>query len=124
MQHRKKLFFAVLSINVLAVPAWAHHSQGNYQMTEYTHLSGTVKEVHFRNPHSWVYLEVTGADGTPATWVLEGKSVSALATLGVTEDVIRVGDTVSARCHRLRDGSNGCLLGFLTSEDGVEREWD
>ncbi len=120
----KSLSVAIIAANALAVSAWAHHSQGNYQMTEYTHLSGTVKEVHLRNPHSWVYVEVMDAAGQPGIWVLEAKGVTALAGLGVTEANIDVGDTISARCHRLRDGSKGCLLGFLTSADGVEREWD
>ncbi len=118
------LSLAVIAANALAVSAWAHHSQGNYQMTEYTHLLGTVKEVHFRNPHSWLYVEVMDAAGQPAIWVLEAKGLTALARLGVTEDNIEVGDSISARCHQLRDGSKGCLLGFLTSEDGIEREWD
>ena len=120
----KSLSFAVIAANALAVSAWAHHSQGNYQMTEYTHLSGTVTEVHIRNPHSWLYVEVMDTSGQPAVWVLEAKGITGLAQLGVTEDNIKVGDTISARCHKLRDGSNGCLLGFLTSADGVEREWD
>ena len=118
------LCLVVIAANALAAPAGAHHSQGNYQMTEYTHLSGTVKEVHFRNPHSWLYVEVMDAAGQPAVWVLEAKGVTALTRLGVTEDNIKIGDSISARCHQLRDGSKGCLLGFLTSEDGIEREWD
>ena len=28
----------------------AHHSHGNYQMTEYTHLEGIVQEMHWINP--------------------------------------------------------------------------
>jgi len=38
--------------------------------------------------------------------------------------MIKVGDTVSARCHQLLDGSSGYLLGYLTTSDGVERLWD
>ena len=36
--------------------ATAHHSHGNYEMTEYTHLEGTVMELHWMNPHTWIYL--------------------------------------------------------------------
>jgi hypothetical protein len=115
---------AIMATSVLSVSAWGHHSQGNYQMTEYTHLSGTVTQVHFMNPHSWLYVEVMDSASQPAVWVLEAKGIGQLARLGVTEANIKVGDSISARCHQLRDGSNGCLLGFLTSEDGIEREWD
>jgi hypothetical protein len=42
----------------------------------------------------------------------------------VTPDYVKPGDTVKARCHRLRDGSNGCLLGFLKAKDGTVKDWD
>ncbi len=120
----KSLSLAAIGTVALALPAWAHHSHGNYQMTEYTHLQGTVKEFHLVNPHTWIYLEVTDAGGRPAVWALETTGISGLARLGVTQDTVKVGDTISVRCHQLRDGSNGCLLGFLTPEGGVEKEWD
>ncbi len=116
----KSLSVAAIGTVALALPAWAHHSHGNYQMTEYTHLQGTVKEFHLVNPHTWIYLEVTDAGGQPAVWALETTGISGLARLGVTQDTVKVGDTISVRCHQLRDGSNGCLLGFLTPEGGVE----
>ena len=43
----------------------AHHSHGNYNMTEYTTLTGIVKEVHWINPHTWIYLEVKDDKGEP-----------------------------------------------------------
>ncbi len=120
----KSLTLAALAATLLAIPASAHHSHGNYLMTEYTHLTGTVTELHWINPHSWVYLDVTDSDGQTATWLLEAASANTLRRLGIAEDLVQPGDTVSVRCHRLRDGSNGCLLGFLTPDGGVEREWD
>ena len=104
--------------------AVAHHSHGNYEMTEYTHLQGTVKELHLVNPHSWIYIEVMNDAGEPVMWALEAASVTGLARSGITEETVKVGETVSVRCHQLRDGSNGCLLGFLAPEGGVEKEWD
>ena len=109
---------------LLTVPAWTHHSHGNYQMTEYTLLDGTVKEIHWITPHSWIYLEVMGENGESAVWALEGASVTQLRRLGWTEDSVKVGDAISARCHRLRDRSNGCLLGFVTPAGGVEKMFD
>ena len=108
----------------MTVPAVAHHSHGNYQMTEYTHLTGTVTQLHWINPHTWIYLEVADEEGESAVWALESASAGGLARSGVEPDEVKVGDTVSVRCHQLRDGSNGCLLGFLTNAAGVEKEWD
>lgn len=104
--------------------AQAHHSHGNYQMTEYTYLEGVVQELYWINPHAWIYLEVVDSDQESAVWALETAGASRLGRIGLRPDTVEVGDIISVRCHQLRDGSNGCLLGFLTPETGEEKEWD
>ena len=123
MQPRVFLLAIAAAAGMLS-PAWAHHSHGNYQLTEYTYLEGTVTEFIFINPHSWVYLSVAGDDGESTIWALESGSVRALQRAGVADNTIALGDKVSVRCHQLKDGANGCLLGFLTTPAGVETEWD
>jgi hypothetical protein len=100
-----------------------HHSSGGYIMTEYTYLEGRITEVHWVNPHVWLYMEVTDDNGETAVWVLEATGIINLLNYGVTKDSVAPGMNVSVRCHRLRDGANGCLLGFLTPEGGEELEW-
>jgi len=111
---------AVILTLAAASPTWPHHSHGNYVEAEWTYLDGTVTEVHWMNPHSWIYLEVMEADGRPRVWALEGTSVAQLRATEWTSDNVVVGDKVSVSCHPLRDGSRGCLLGVLTKENGVE----
>lgn len=115
---------ALAALILLSAPARSHHSHGNYLTTEYTQLQGTVREFHWMNPHTWIYLDVTGDDGQTQLWVLEGASPAELLRDGWARDDVEVGDTISVRCHQLRDRSAGCLLGFLTPEGGVEKEWD
>jgi hypothetical protein len=116
--------FYIFVILGLSMPAIAHHSHGNYEMTTYTHLEGVVTEFIYMNPHSWVYMSVEGEDGESKIWALETGSVRALERAGVSADTIAPGDSISVRCHQLKDGANGCLLGFLTPPGGVESEWD
>ena len=128
MNQEVRMRFIVLSIVAicglaLAMPAGAHHSHGNYADT-FTDIEGVVKEFHFVLPHSWVYMEVTDANGDPQMWALEATGRLGLESIGVTRDYIKAGDTVKARCHRQRDGSNGCLLGFLKAQDGSVKDWD
>jgi len=104
--------------------ALAHHSHGNYLLTEYIGLEGTVTEIHWINPHSWIYMEVAGEDGESNVWVLEGASLNALRAGGWAEDSIEPGDRITVRCHQLRDRSNGCLLGYVTPEGGEEKLFD
>lgn len=123
MQLRVGLGLAAICAVHLALPAWAHHSHGNYVDT-FMDIEGVVKEVHLINPHSWVYLETKDGKGEPQMWALEATGRTGLQKIGVMADYIRPGDKVKARCHRLRDGSNGCLLGFLKAPDGTVKDWD
>ena len=114
---------AVATVAALAGSAWAHHSHGNYADT-FMDIQGVVTEVHLVVPHSWVYLEVKNAKGEPEIWALEATGRTGLERVGVTATTVKAGDTVKARCHHLRDGSNGCLLGFLKAKDGTVKDWD
>lgn len=113
-----------LGMSVAVAPALAHHSHGNYDVNNYTYLEGRVNEVLWINPHTWIYLEVQDADGEPTIWALEGGAPGGLVRRGWSPDSVGAGDTIKVRCHRLRDGSNGCLLGFVTPSGGEEKEWD
>ena len=120
---RFRLTLAAVFAVALALPAGAHHSHGNYSDT-FTDIEGVVTELHLLVPHSWLYVEVEGPDGESQIWALEATDRNGLAEIGVTRDYIRPGDMVKARCHPVRDGSPGCLLGFLRAADGSVKDWD
>jgi hypothetical protein len=122
---RAKVSLGVAAIGVLlyVVSARAHHSHGAYVDT-FMDVQGVVKEVHLVVPHSWVYIEVKNPKGEAEVWALEATGRTGLERVGVTATTVAVGDTIKARCHRLRDGSNGCLLGFLKAKDGTVKDWD
>ncbi len=119
---------SILAVFLAAIfwlsPAAAHHSHGNYNMTQYTHLTGIVSELHWMNPHIWIYIDVPNDEGEVDIWSLEGASPTQVINSGWTRDSIEVGDEISVRCHQLWDGDTGCLLGFLTPQGGVEKEFD
>lgn len=120
---RVKLSLAAICAMAFVLPASAHHSHGNYVDT-FKDIQGVVKEIHFVVPHSWVYIEVKDAGGEAQLWALEATGRAGLERIGVNRDYIKVGDAIKARCHVLRDGSNGCLLGFLKASDGSVKDWD
>lgn len=102
--------------------ATAHHSHGNYA-AEFTDVEGVVREVHLINPHSWIYLDVEAADGTEI-WALEAASRNFLERIGIEDGDLAPGAPIKVRCHPLRDGSRGCLLGFVKTPDGTVTDWD
>jgi hypothetical protein len=127
----KSLSLAAICAVSLTLPLWAHHSHGQYDTTKWTPFEGTVKEVNLINPHSWIYLEVKDDKGQPTAWALEATNPLGLQRNGIKREDVRPGDTIKVRCHLLRDGSNGCLLGYVTPVHGeparghgVEKEWD
>ena len=127
----KAFGLATLCAVLLALPAWAHHSHGNYDLSQWTTMEGTVKQVVFIVPHSIVYLDVKNEKAEMVTWSLEATGPRGIFENGVKREDVKPGDTIKVRCHLLRDGSQGCLLGFVTPMHGdaarghgVEHEWD
>ena len=124
-------FVAVLCVAGLGAPVAAHHSHANYDVTTWTVLEGTVKQLVLMAPHSIVYLEVKDENGTVAMWALEATNQRGILNNGVKREDVKPGDPVRVRCHLLRDGAKGCLLGFVTPMHGdsarghgIELEWD
>jgi hypothetical protein len=119
-------------VTLVALPAAAHHSHNAYEVTKWTTMEGTVTEIHYLQPHSWVYMEVKDEKGgEPLVWALEATGPQGILRNGVTREDVKPGDKIKVRCHLLRDGSNGCLLGFVTPihgdqarGNGVEHQWD
>ena len=119
----KSLILATVAAVSLGWTAWAHHAHSNYDTNSFTNLEGTVKELRWMNPHTWIYMEVVTA-GKPTIWTLEGGSPNALAREGWKKEDIKSGETIKVRCHRLKDGANGCLLGFVTTGTIPDKEFD
>ena len=74
----RSLRLAVICAVFSVLPAWAHHSHGNYDVTTWTTMEGTVREVHLLVPHSWIYLEVKDSKGELTTWALEATGPGGL----------------------------------------------
>jgi Family of unknown function (DUF6152) len=89
-------WLAVLLALVSAGSLLAHHSLGNYDTTKAVRVQGTVVRVHYINPHSFIYLDQTGADGKTQRWAVEGPPLRNLDRLGIARDFLKVGDVVEA----------------------------
>jgi hypothetical protein len=112
----------------VVLPMRAHHTPppGLFNDT-FSDVQGVVKEVRLRPPHAWIMLEVKGDDGRVQLWPLEAASPTVLQRIGVTPDYVKAGDTIKARCRRIRvvpEGhDNDCLLGFIKAGDGTVKDW-
>ena len=80
----------------LGAAAIAHHSVGiNFDSSKAFNLTGVLKELDIRNPHSQVTLSVKGPDGVVKDWFIEWSDKNALLRRKVDYQRMRVGDTPS-----------------------------
>ncbi len=105
----RQLFLAAASLAVLlsADPAVSHHSfPAHYVAEESVTVEGVVTEFLWRNPHSFVYVEVDDDSGEPRIWALEWHNTVIMTRLGFDPDILQPGDHVIASGNPSRDGAS------------------
>ena len=76
-------------------PAFAHHSAtATYIHGQVVKIQGTLKEFIWRNPHSFMRVEVTDEKGEKQLWVIEGAAPQQLTEGGLTASTLHAGDKV------------------------------
>jgi hypothetical protein len=83
-------------------------------------LEGTVKEFQWTNPHSWILMTVSNAQGQPEQWAIEMGGPSGLARQGWVPKTLTPGMKVKTVIHPLRDGTAGGQFMAITLPDGTE----
>ena len=92
---RKCALFLVLGMFAASLAAYAHHSfAATYDESKTIEIKGKVVVFSFRNPHSFVTVEVADANGKKVRWGIEGPGSTQLANSGVQNDTLRYGDEV------------------------------
>lgn len=109
--------FLLFALTVMAVallfsgPTFAHHSfAATYFEDKTTKIDGTLVQFLFRNPHSFVHVEVRNENGTTERWAVEWGGGGQLANQGITRETLKPGDQVivignpgrNPQDHRLR----------------------
>jgi hypothetical protein len=117
-----------LGASGLAVSVWltlgtaaavAHHSAAAFDTRQEIKVTGTVTEYSFRNPHVYLVVQVTRADGSAGSMEVEGGAASVLNGLGFRRDAIAVGDLVTVVGNPARSRPDALMLGKdLYKRDG------
>src|SRR3979409_2097261 len=77
---------------VAAHPSFAPGVDANAPLT----LKGTVTQVDWVNPHSWIHLDVKNPDGTVTSWMIEGGTPNTLLRRGFSKNLLKVGTECGA----------------------------
>ncbi len=113
------IFCTALTIGGV-ITANAHHSSTpHFDNTINIEKTGIVTEWQFVNPHSYIYFDVTQADGSVVNWRCEGSAASTLTRLNYTEDTFVPGMKITVSGYPARREDNVCLLVNLAFDDGT-----
>jgi Family of unknown function (DUF6152) len=104
-----------------ALPALAHHSfAAEYDKGKPLKFTGTVTKFDLTNPHSWIYIDVMGPDGTVVNWAFETASPSNLYRRGFRKDTIKPGTVVTIEGFGAKDATHTGNGQRLTMPDGKQ----
>jgi hypothetical protein len=99
----------------------AHHSfAAEFDINQPVSLRGTLTKMEWVNPHGWIYLDVTGNDGTVVNWAIETGSVVGLQRRGLRKTDFPLGAVILVQGYRAKNGkpiANGAKVTFANGRD-------
>ena len=86
--------------------------------TQSSDLSGTVTKARWTNPHSWLYFDVKGPDGSVTNWGVEFGAPNNLEGNGLKKADLQAGAKVHIQGYRSKNGGPFGYSVTVTLEDG------
>jgi hypothetical protein len=91
----KRTLLPLLGLLAMTVVSYGHHSfAATYDEAKTIDIKGKIVVFSFRNPHSFITVEVTDDKGKKVRWGVEGPGSTQLANSGIQNDTLRYGDEV------------------------------
>ena len=109
----------VMLLAALPATAAAHHGIINFDMNREIDIAGVVSRFTFVNPHSWLHVDVTGADGRVTEWRCELRGATVLRRSGWSADMFARGTRVRITGAPDRFEPNTCYLGTAVFDNGT-----
>jgi hypothetical protein len=95
-----------LVLTISATPLRAHHTIAwVYDVTKRVTLKGVVTQIDWQRPHIVFHLDVKNDDGSIVRWDVETKNPQGMRLQGLTEDFLKVGETVTMDVFVAKDGA-------------------
>ena len=101
---QRSLLVTLAAVLLPWLAASAHHSVLAFDGSHETIITGKVVQLRWQFPHVR-FAVVVSQDGRDETWRVESEAPQVLASLGWRPDAVRVGDVVTVRGARAKDGS-------------------
>ena len=85
---------------LIPIAAFGHHGLGGrFDTSSIAELEGEVTRVFWRNPHVRITIGTTNEDGVAESWEVEAGPSSTLQRMGLSSDIVEVGDTIRIAGH-------------------------
>src|SRR5436190_7979439 len=97
---------------------FGHHSTAGYDRSKESQLRGTVVELRWRNPHTFVVWDVKGSDGKTVQWTGEMNSPFSMMSAGMNRNSLKSGDEVIITMSPSRSGNPNGVVRKITMVDG------
>ena len=95
---------AALGLAAAGGVAYAHHAfAAEFDGKAPVLLRGKVTRVEWINPHAWVHINVTGADGKDVEWMVEGGTPNTLLRAGIDRNSLKAGQEIIVRGYQSKD---------------------
>ena len=104
---------------VASAPVAAHHSfAAEFDAQQPVTLKGTIVQMDWVNPHSWIHVDVKNEDGTVTRWMVEGGTPNTLFRRGFTKNSLKTGTAIVVEGYRAKNGANRANGRDLILADG------
>jgi hypothetical protein len=114
---RPALAAAVLS--GLALPAFAHHGFGLFQLDIKREWEGTLTKMNLVNPHSYMELDVVKEDGSIQHMRCEMRAATLIRRSGWSTEMFKVGSHVKIEGNPHRDDPGACYIENFTIDNTI-----
>ena len=118
---RRILISIVCAILLLGTGAFAHHNMtALFDFNDRVTLTGTLTKVDWRNPHTYLTVDVKNAKGAMESWQAEGPSPSwfRIRDVGKTDFENSIEKSLTLELSRARDKSLSGLIRTITMPGG------
>lgn len=95
-----------VAVFAISLPLHAHHSfPAHYFADSMIDIQGVVVDFLWRNPHSFIVVDVTDDAGEMVRWSVEWNNTIMMMRGGLSPDSIQPGDEVEISGNLSRDGA-------------------
>ena len=118
----KTLGVAACMAIAIAASVQAHHSfAAEFDGSKIQTIKGSVVEFQWMNPHAYLIVDVTDANGKTARWGIQSRNLSILKRQGLSKQTFTIGEMVTVELFHHHDpAKNVGFARYIVKADGTK----